>query len=964
MAPGSRSNPTLTTLAFVERYSEGDFPTDHPPEQPSDLYFQPKNKTPHPVPAELHNVSTLQSVATSVQNFFGQYGFLPAVKTISGALERDRELVIQRFDLNHPSLWPLVDRCARIPHALFKAPIRITLLNGDSQLVLAAIGCPLQRRQTLLYNESLCSHTVLRKDGCMLEIPDTRNDWRFRKTPGFGLHRPSVRFADLCAGASRFYVGQPILLPVEDGGPLIPVGSFCLLGDRPRSLNAEERALLVDLAHLLSTDIQRVFREARQRKEALRRTFLSDLIVNLSSFDSAISPPIDPSEIPHPHKPPNPQSILSVTSDVRRLLDSDFACLLDLHSLHLLWRTEEPRQSMIRAVSRSKHGWIGHDQRRVSSDSIQESQRPELHIIDHSCSNECKDYSPESVFNAPRAVSTLINFLRSYNASSSSGYVHSGSDSMLQRLLPPDSQAHIVVPLFSNALPTLVFIVSTSKPWHKYEPSDVSFASSFATLCLGTLDKMKLTKADASKTAFVSMISHELRTPLHGLLSQLELIREFSTKEFIAETEWFLQAAEVCGLTLRDVVSAIPNTSPWEKSMIMFQENGSAEDVQAYYTESDLNVLAIEVMSVAYGRRRQWESVTGQSESAVEMSAVCVGQYPVSFFVLLNLASNALKYTPKGTIVLSLRELTTTPMDKALHDQRLIEFTMRDTGIGMSNEYRERIFTPFSQENTFNPGAGLGMSISEAILHRLGGEMIITSELGKGTTVTFTLPIDFLEPRPVRKESDGPRIVTKTLISLDDISLLERSTPSPRTTPSSPRSESHPYRPAPLNIQDSNLRLKESTPDITQPDAGALRVLVVEDNHIGRKILTTLLTRKGVLFREAADGLSALDVYRDFLPHLVWTDVSMPVMDGIESARRMRTIETQLQIPPAHIIALTGHSSRGDMEAALLGEASLDEWLIKGQANLKTLVSGFEKVQRKLRRGHADTSRPTVVVPS
>jgi len=127
----------------------------------------------------------------------------------------------------------------------------------------------------------------------------------------------------------------------------------------------------------------------------------------------------------------------------------------------------------------------------------------------------------------------------------------------------------------------------------------------------------------------------------------------------------------------------------------------------------------------------------------------------------------------------------------------------------------------------------------------------------------------------------------------------------------------------------------------------------VEDNHIGRKILTTLLTRKGVFFREAADGLAALTVYREFLPHLVWTDVSMPVMDGVESARRMRMIENELQLHPAHIVSLTGHSSHGEMEEALLGEASLDEWLIKGHANLKTLISGLEKVQRTVRRRHS-----------
>lgn len=114
---------------------------------------------------------------------------------------------------------------------------------------------------------------------------------------------------------------------------------------------------------------------------------------------------------------------------------------------------------------------------------------------------------------------------------------------------------HTQLTLISSSL---LFLVSTRKPLHVYEPADVSFASTFAVLCLGSLAKIKLIKADAAKTAFVSMISHELRTPLHGLLSQLELIREFAPKEFLGDTEGFLRTAEVCGLTLRDVVSVEP----------------------------------------------------------------------------------------------------------------------------------------------------------------------------------------------------------------------------------------------------------------------------------------------------------------------------------------------------------------------------------------------------------------------
>ncbi|KAJ6601206.1 hypothetical protein DFH09DRAFT_1127132 [Mycena vulgaris] len=929
------SRSSSTTLSFVDRYSRGDFPADRPPEQPSDLYFTPSNGKPLPLLSQDQaNYSNLLSLAASIKDFFRMHGFLPALKTLSGELENDRTLAIQRFGLDDPSLWPLIDRCARIANIMFKAPILVTLIHADAQFVLAAVDSTHKPKDPLVYRESLCSHTALRTDGSMLEIPDTQADWRFKHIPG----------------APRYYAGQPLLLPAEDGGPAVPVGSLCVIGDSPKApMTPLERGALADLAHLMTTEIQRVFQETRQHKETLRRNFISDLITNLSSFHSTITPPVpDPPPGSKGRKSPNPEAefrMLSATADVRRMLDSDFACLVDLSSLHLSWDVASlGRKAVSRTVSRSKYGWIGHGQHgsSFSSNSGEGSTAPGLRIIDYSCSERCQDFSPEVVFSASRAMHPLITFLRTYTETSSSGYAYMGSDGVLQDLLPRNSQAVIAIPLFNNAQPALLLLVSTQTPLRVYEPADISFASTFAVLCLGSLAKIKLIKADAAKTAFVSMISHELRTPLHGLLSQLELIREFAPKEFINETDAFLQTAEVCGLTLRDVLNDVLDFGK--------QEHGGGES-HAHFTEVDLSVLAIEVMSVAYGRRRQWESVTGEFESAVQVH-VEIEDSPTGWGalvdvgglrrVLLNLASNALKYTPKGSIVLSLRELVLErPTLKTPDGRRLIEFSMKDTGIGMSSEYKEDIFTPFSQGSIFNPGSGLGMSISEAILSKLGGEITISSELGKGTTAMFTLLVEFFQLRPVRTANEAPRTITRTLISQDAVAPFERagSAPSPPDTPKLPA------------CAENGASPPDSSPTTPQGMPTTVRVLVVDDNKIGRKILTTLLSRKGVPFREAADGLEALTVYREFLPDLVWTDVSMPIMDGIESARQMRMIEKELQIsPPAHIVALTGLSSHGEMKEGLLGEAALDEWLVKGQANLKTLTNCLEKVQRALRR--------------
>lgn len=188
-------------------------------------------------------------------------------------------------------------------------------------------------------------------------------------------------------------------------------------------MTTEERGALADLAHLLSTEIQRVFQETRQRKETLRRNFISELIANLSSFHSTISPPVpDPTPKSGPRKSLNPESefrMLSATSEVRRMLDSDFACLVDLSSLHLSWTVDPNRRAIARTVSRSKYGWIGHGKRGASFPSSvnganQEASSTGLRIIDYSCSDQCQNYSPDSVFNASHAMRPLITFLRTY----------------------------------------------------------------------------------------------------------------------------------------------------------------------------------------------------------------------------------------------------------------------------------------------------------------------------------------------------------------------------------------------------------------------------------------------------------------------------------------------------------------------------------------------------------------------
>lgn len=238
----------------------------------------------------------------------------------------------------------------------------------------------------------------------------------------------------------------------------------------------------------------------------------------------------------------------------------------------------------------------------------------------------------------------------------------------------------------------------------------------------------------------------------------------------------------------------------------------------------------------------------------------------------------------------------------------------------------------------------------------LPGEIEVVSEAGMGTTVKVSLLVDFAPSSPhtipLSNASDLsiPPLRTFTRKQISEKykqgrfgrRLSDISTPSTPTVATPPR---RPTLPEPLSLAEdrnvlpisSTTALKTNIPSSVsteQQGNGDVRVLVVDDNQIGRKILTTLLSRKGVPFEEAVNGLQALSVFRRFRPQVVWTyvcpafggsaglsdaffgycrDVSMPVMDGVESARQMRVIEKELDLPPAWIVAITGLSSQNEM---------------------------------------------------
>ena len=226
--------------------------------------------------------------------------------------------------------------------------------------------------------------------------------------------------------------------------------------------------------------------------------------------------------------------------------------------------------------------------------------------------------------------------------------------------------------------------------------------------------------------------------------------------------------------------------------------------------------------------------------------------------VLINLAGNAIKFTEKGSVSICVE------LESQNASSVHVRFSIQDTGIGMTGEQLAGLFQPFSQaDGTITRkygGTGLGLAISKRLLEMMRGELQVTSRFGEGSLFTFVLPLY----KAQIEENSQPQ------------TLVECSGPS----------------------------------------VDGLRVLLVEDNEINQEIALDMLGSVGVKVDVAANGQEALDAVAAAKYDLIFMDIQMPVMDGLEATRRIRALGHTPQSLP--IVAMTAHAMRGDKEISLL----------------------------------------------